>query len=289
MEVDGPGLRQLALTLCSNAPDWALRSIPGGLGVIFWGLAGRHRRGVHAHLREMFGERPRAQELRDEIGRFVSFARSFSEGLACMGPRAEEIDFEIEEQIPIAALRDPQQGCIVLTAHTTGLEMTGAAFQRAFKRSLIMVMRAEPNARAREISDTLRARAGIEVMHVGDDPLSSLDLARRLRAGAIAGIQCDRVPKGARSITASLFQKPFELPQGPFSLAAVLQVPLIPIFTRRVGFLRVAILACEPILLPRRPSEDTLSAAALRVSGQLEAWVRAHPTEWLDWGDANIH
>jgi KDO2-lipid IV(A) lauroyltransferase len=119
------------------------------------------------------------------------------------------------------------------------------------------------------------------VAYVGDDPLESLGLLSHLRRGGVVALQLDRLPPGMRGLAGELFGAPFGVPEGPFRLAAVSGAPIVPVFTRRVGYMEYEVDVGPPVRLPRRPSPAELDAAAGRVLGAMEAFVRANPTQWF--------
>ena len=270
----------------THGPRALLELAPVAFGALFWALRGRHRRGVRDNLRRILGPRSWLRERRDEMGTFIAFARSFAEGFAAMGARRGEVRIETEgaEHFDLIAAR--AQGCILVTAHTSSFELAGAALGHAREVEIVMAMRAEPNAAARRISDGARARGGLRVVHVGDDPLVALTLAGHLRRGAVVGLQIDRMPPGTRGLPVTLFGTPALLPMGPFALARATGSAILPVFTRRTGFLRARVRACAPVCVARRSTEAELCAAAQRVADAFEAWVREAPNEWLDWGGA---
>lgn len=284
MKHDGVFLRRLAMGGAARGPVALLRVAPPFFGALFWALRSEQRRGVRRNLARIVGARSRVASARDEIATFIAFARSFTEGMAALGPRADEVALDVVGREILTAALEAGSGCIFATAHTSSFEVAGAALHRALGVEVVMAMRAEPDGRARAVSDALRAKAGLVVEHVGDDPLAALGLARHLRDGAVVGLQIDRLPPGVRGLPVTLFGAPAELPMGPFALARVTGAPIVPVFTRRTGFLRAIVRAHPAIHIARRATRDDLTRAAQSVASELEAWIRAAPTEWLDWG-----
>jgi KDO2-lipid IV(A) lauroyltransferase len=279
-------LRRLALAGAANGPELLLRGAPPFFGTLFWALRPEHRRGVRENLARIVGPRTRLASAPDEIRTFIAFARSFAEGMAALGPRADDVVIDVEGDSVFRGALAGGQGCIFATAHTSSFEVAGAALHRTFGTSVVMAMRAEKDADARAVSDGVRTRAGLVIEHVGDDPLSALGLAAHLRRGAAVGLQIDRLPPGVRGLPVTLFGRPAELPLGPFVLARATSAPIVPVFTRRTGFLRAKIRALEPVRVPRRATRAEMAVAAQAIATLLEAWVREAPTEWLDWGGA---
>ncbi len=66
-----------------------------------------------------------------------------------------------------------------------------------------------------------------------------------------------------------------------FTLAAVANVPIIPVFVQRARYLEYEFVISEPIELPRRPSPEQLKNAAQRAADALEHFIFAHPTQWF--------
>jgi KDO2-lipid IV(A) lauroyltransferase len=57
--------------------------------------------------------------------------------------------------------------------------------------------------------------------------------------------------------------------------------PLVPVFTRRLGYMDYDVHVSEPVRLPRRPAPADLDAASSAVLRAMEAFVRANPTQWF--------
>jgi phosphatidylinositol dimannoside acyltransferase len=286
LDPDGAFLRRLALLGSSRGPELLVRGAPPIFGALFWALRRNHREGVRRNLRRILGPRPRWLERRDEIATFVAFARSMAEGMAAMGERRAQARVEVEGGERFDRVMAAGKGCIMVTAHTSAFELAGALLGELKGAEVVMVMRAEPDAGARRISDAARELGGLRVVHVGDDPLAVLPLVGHLRRGAVVALQIDRMPPRVRGLPVSLFGAPAELPLGPFVLAAATGAPVVPVFTRRTGFLEARLRVCEPVSVPRRASRAAMAELAGGVARELEQWVREAPTEWLDWGGA---
>jgi KDO2-lipid IV(A) lauroyltransferase len=267
-----------------RAPDVLLRAVPPLAGCLFWAALPAARAGAGRSLRRVLGPRGAWRERRDVLATFVAYGQSLAEGVAAFGPRAERVRFEIEAPDFFYELARGGRGCVFVTAHTSGFEVAGAGLGRALKLPVVMAMRAEANAEARAMHDAERERAGLEVVHVGDDPLASLTLAGQVRRGKAVGLQLDRMPPGARGVDVTLFGAPARLPLGPFALARATGAPLVAVWTRRTGFLRVRIRAQGPWQLSRRAGAGEIAAVAADVASSFEAWVGQAPHHWFDWG-----
>ena len=84
-----------------------------------------------------------------------------------------------------------------------------------------------------------------------------------------------------RSREVTFLGEPWRIPEGPLSLASLTGAPIVPVFTRRLGFLEYQAINCPPIYIPRKPTEEQLVEAAQTLTGHLEQFVRTHPTHWF--------
>src|SRR5206468_2973986 len=91
----------------------------------------------------------------------------------------------------------------------------------------------------------------------------------------------DRTHPGMRTRGATFLGEPFAVPEGLLVLASLSGAPIVPVFSRRLGFLAYETLNTAPIRLPRRPTPDTLDEAAQTLVTRLESFVREYPTHWF--------
>jgi KDO2-lipid IV(A) lauroyltransferase len=170
---------------------------------------------------------------------------------------------------------------ILGTAHTGGWQVAGLALEKLLGCEMLVVMRRERDPRSQALQEEARRRAGVRCAYVGDDPLEALGLLAHLRRRGAVAMQMDRVPPGMRGLPGTLFGAPFAVPEGPLRLAAISGAPLVPVFTRRLGYMDYDVHVAEPVRLPRRPAPGDLDAASSAVLRAMEAFVRANPTQWF--------
>jgi lauroyl/myristoyl acyltransferase len=266
-----------------HGPGWLLKYSPPVFGVAAAVLVAPKRRSVVANLRRIRGE---GSVLRDAIdtGRtFATYAGCLAEALSNGSKNAEVPQAEMigRDRVMEAAKRG--KGLVVVTIHTGGWETVGPLFSRIGLK-VMMVMEAERDARARELSDQARNAAGIKVAHVGQDALDSLPLLRHLQGGGVVALQVDRLPQGIRTEKVRLLGAPGEIPLGPLRLAQLSGAPLLPIFCSRVGYREYKVEAYPPIQLPKRASPAELAEAAQKVADAVTAFLRVHPTQWFHFG-----
>ncbi len=222
----------------------------------------------------------------DVVRTFSTFAFALTEALTTNADGGAPPTAMIYGERVLAEVRRAGRGAILATAHTAGWEVVGPLLSREHGMRVVMVMAKERDAKALELQDAARAARGVGVAHVaGDDPLASLELLGHARRGGAVALQVDRVPEGVRARRVQLFGAPGVVPEGPIRLAQLSGAPLVPVFAARLGHKRYLVRAYEPISVPRRPTERDLDAAAQTLADAMTSFIRAHPTQWLNFGD----
>jgi lauroyl/myristoyl acyltransferase len=266
----------------TRLPDWWLRTSPAPIAVGIALAQPKMRAQIAAAQARILGRRAPWIAALDVARAFASFGHCLAEGFAADGSPTSRFSFDVDGAAHLDAIRARNQGAIVVTAHAGSWEVAGGGL-RDQGLDVAIVMAAEANAGARAISDEARRKLGVEVLHVGDDPLAALPLLRRVRAGGFVALQIDRVPAGMKSVVGTLGGRPFALPEGPFSLARAARVPLLPVFTARLGHRRHRIELHPPIDVPL--GRASIEPAVGAVCTALESFLRRHPTQWFHFVD----
>jgi len=263
-----------------NGPEPFVRYSPPLWGLAFWaGLPGA-RKIVGDNLRRVLGSRPKWQERREVAEVFATYASCLTEAMLLDGRKVEMASLPrgVERYQACAA---EGRGVIIVTAHTAGWEFAGSVMRGVHPGEVWVVMQRERDEHARAIQDRARERAGVKVAHIGESAFDALPLLHALRKNAVVAMQLDRVPPGSRSRVARLPGGTWRIPEGPLTLAAVSGAPILPIFTRRLGFMRYEAEVAEPIRIARKPTEAQLDTAAQQMANAMHGFIRLHPTQWF--------
>ena len=131
-----------------------------------------------------------SQEQLDVARTFISYAGCLAEAIGGERPAAARAVRRLGEQ-GTRSLLESKGGLIVGTAHFGAWDAAAPLLARDFGRPVVVAMQAEADAAARAIHDSVRARAGVRVVHVGSHPLDALASAappaRRRHRGRAAG------------------------------------------------------------------------------------------------------
>lgn len=263
-----------------RGPEPFVKYSPPLWGLAFWAGMPHARKIVRDNLRRVLGPRPRLQETREVAEVFATYASCLTEAMLLDGRKVQMASLPrgVERYQACAA---EGRGVIIVTAHTAGWEFAGSVMRGVHPGEVWVVMQRERDEHARAIQDRARERAGVKVAHIGESAFDALPLLHALRKNAVVAMQLDRVPPGSRSRVAKLPGGTWRIPEGPLTLAAVSGAPILPIFTRRLGFMQYEAEVAEPIRIARKPTEAQLDTAAQQMGNAMHAFIRLHPTQWF--------
>ena len=266
----------------ARGPYALVRYSPPLWGLGFAALLGRQRAVVRRTLRMVLGPRPAWQELRDVGAVFANFACSMTDAMLVGSGRGYSPSVSAVAPWHFNEALALGKGMIMATAHTAGWDLGGPILSGVQPAEVLVVMEPERVADARELQDAMRRRAGVNIVHVGPDPLASLPLLHHLRhKHGVVAMKFDRVAPTMRSRPVRFFGAQWRVAEGPLSLAALTGAPIVPVFTRRLGFLEYQCVIMPCITLPPKPTPADLDDAAGRLASALERFVRSYPTSWF--------
>lgn len=269
----------------SHGPEMLVRYSPPLFGWAFGAALAEQRRAVRNALRLVHGPRPAVVELRDVAEVFANFASSMTDAMLLGSGRGYHATNRPVNDWYMQSTIARGKGVIVATAQTAGWDVAGGLLHASAEREVLVVMEREPDPVARRLHDSTRNRAGVRVVHVGEDPLSSLPLLKHLQHGGVVALKFDRIHEGMRTLPVTFFNQPWSVPIGPLYLSSLTGAPIIPCFTRRLGFLEYQPINCQPIYVPRRATQEQLAVAAQSLTTSLESFVRDYPTQWIRFHD----
>lgn len=282
--VEGALLRRLARWGACHGPRWWVEHSPSFFGVVLGLGSGGPRRAVQRNLGAILGQRSRWEELAQTAATFSAYGHCLAESLASERPEALDAKPHIRNRGALDAALSGARGLVIVTAHAGGWDRAAQGLAKEIGRQVLVVMQPEANQAAREFHNLERGQHGVKVVHVAH-PLDGLELLRHLRNGGVVAVQIDRVPAGMRSLPVNLFASPFQLPEGPFALAAAAQTPLVSVFARRRGYFDYEMVVGDLIEIRRKAGCEELRQSAQRIAGELEAFVRETPTQWFHFDD----
>jgi KDO2-lipid IV(A) lauroyltransferase len=269
----------------SQGPEWWLKVGPPIFGWAAAACVPSARRAVRRNLHRIRGPKGPVRDARDVLATFSAYASCLAETLSGDSPKGARRPHALVfgEHFVLDAL-ELKRGIIIVTAHTGGWEAAGPLLGKTYGLDVMLVTNAEEDPEAGALQDRARLRTGVSIAKVGD-PLASLPMLRHLRGGGVIALQLDRLVPGMRSRSVPLLDGTCEIPEGPFHLAQLSGAPILPIFCARRGHREYLVHAFEPRQLPRRASDLQMEEAATHVASCMTRFLRAHPTQWFQFGD----
>jgi KDO2-lipid IV(A) lauroyltransferase len=217
---------------------------------------------------------------------FAAYAACFAESIGGERLSPEAVRHRIHGEEHLDKALSGGRGAVLATAHIGAWDLASRWLPSLYQgRTIIVVMASEADASARQLHDRVRTQGGVRVAHLTEDPLDGVTLLGELRRGSLICVQLDRAPASPRTVTVPLFGEPFQMPVGPYLLAALARVALVPIFVARRGFLDYEVDIGAPIELKSRPCPSELEEAAKHAAAHMEQFIRAHPTQWFHFED----
>lgn len=283
MGLDSAYWRRLAWLGAARGPTIWLRWSPGPIGLVAAAVSPHQRVRVRENLRSLLGRRNTVVETIDVARTFVHFAQSLAESLSLDTPK-RQASLRVVGQHNLQKALDAGRGVILGTAHTAGWEAALVALERLSDADVLVAMRPERDPTARGFHP-LSHGSGMRVVHVGDDPLSSLPMLQHVRSAGVVAMQLDRCPPGMRSYQVEAGRKTWTLPAGPFALAAATGAPLVLALTTRTGFLSYDLRVTKPLRVERHGAGQRPRAVEV-VARELARHVYAAPTQWFDFQPA---
>jgi phosphatidylinositol dimannoside acyltransferase len=273
-------LRRLAWLGAARGPFWVLRYTPPLVGWTAAVVSKDARRRVLQNLQRIRGRAPAWRDTIDTMRTFASFAGALGESLATGSKNERPIERIVEGEEHLRAVMGGP--FIIGTIHSGGWDVLGSLLTGKLQLDMVVVMAHEADAAAERLHDEVRGKMRVRVVHVGNDVLDALPLLGQLRRGGVVAMQLDRTPPGMRSVPVRLFDADGAMPEGPFQLARLARVPLLPIFCARLGFRRYRIVIHPPVRLDRKAPPEATAAAAQSIADDMTAFLRVHPSQWFN-------
>lgn len=254
---------------------------PTFFGVAFACALPKERAKIRGSLRRLLGQRGALEETIDVVRTFVTYAHCLAESLAVERPESVAAVPRVRGEGYLRAALEGGRGAIIATAHAGAWDAAARFLARDHRAGVLVVMAREGDPAARGLQDVLRERSGVRVAHVGGHPLESLKVLGHLRRGGLVAIQLDRIVDLETTLDVTLGRQPFRVPVGPFQLAKLAHVPILPVFTRRTGYFRHEVEVQAPIRVAADAGEVAIAAAAAEVTRAMERFLTENPTQWF--------
>jgi KDO2-lipid IV(A) lauroyltransferase len=251
------------------------------LAFLWYRLDRRHREITRRNLEFAYGLELSAGE-RERLARgvfrhFVLFAWETLEMLlAPLSRISKKVIIRGEERLAAALAQG--RGAIVIAAHAGNWEYTVLGYGLQY-RPVAVVGREMDHPWGRRLARYLRQRGGNLMV---DKQKGLKEILSQLKQNRPVGIVIDQNTTTEGGLLVDFFGKPTRTTPVAAILARHRDIPVLPVFSRRLpgGRHLLAIFPPIPMEKTRDPQADILRHLQLQ-SRAVEAWVRACPEQWL--------
>ena len=278
---------------------WGVRRCPwflepvliAGYSALIWLFCGKVRRRIVRNLKVLDPHSPALIHSFRSIAVFWNFAWVMADG-ARENRGGREIRWEVEGLDHFREAAKHDGGLVLMTAHMGSYDLAARFFAGRFERQVNPVRAPERNAAAQEFAEQARAgeeQDGVSTKVNRSDGMLGVELVKALSDGQAVAIQGDRVMFDVSPIKVPFGKEwQWQLPKGPFALAAASRAPIYPVFIIRSGYqqFRVEVGARIEVKLARGPERDLAIRSAAEEWGRvLEDVVRRCGTQWFVFED----
>ena len=228
------------------AKDWGVRRVPFFLEPIFlftytlafFLVCAPPRRAVMANLAVIIpGSEPWANFFR-AFRVFWNFSWSMVDTTRAQA-EPDAIDWEIVGLENFQKIANGDGGAVILTAHMGSYDLAAPVFAGKFKRKMNAVRAPERQESLQDYAAGVREANesdAFSIKYNRPGNMLGIELAKALAAGEVVAIQGDRIMFDVAPVTTVWNGRTFQMPKGPFALAAASKCPLYPIFIVRTGW-----------------------------------------------------
>jgi len=247
---------------------------------------GAPARASRSFLRHVLGREPR---LAERIRHWYSFAAVLLDRVFLLGNRSSYFAVTIEQEEIVLEIVRQGRGALLLVSHFGSFEVMRVTGQRQHQLPLRIVVDRQHGAMLTQLLEALDPALAAGVIDASQrGPTLALVLKQALDQGHLLGLMADRAHAGQRTVDVQFMNRPAPLPENPWVLASVLQVPVILAFGIYEGGNRYRIrfeLLAQRVVLPRASRSLAIQGYAQAYADRLEAQVRAAPYNWFNFHD----
>ncbi len=267
----------------THLPQWGIFLFVTLFTTFFYFALLNIRRAIASNLEQILGPC-------GFLTRELRIYRTFWNFAWCLTERYEQFrpgrsfDTDIEGSEHWESLAESGRGFIFVTSHLGNWEMGSTLPATRHQKTVHLVREQEMDPSAQEFIEGLLARFSQSnyVTHFAGDLELALKLFEALGRGEIVALQADRPRVDGRTRPANLFGKTLDFPVGPYALARLADVDLLPVFILRKGRRKYQVVVREPVRVPRTEDRNADFGESLeKVACEVEAAIRRAPYQFF--------
>ena len=175
------------------------------------------------------------------------------------------------------------EGFVMLSSHIGNAEMCGYMLSTKQKRMNVLTFPGE-KASIRAWRETMLSANNIRMISAGEDMGWLVTLNNAMADGEIASIHADRNFGSAKTLTVNLLGAEADIPQGPFSVAAMRELPVLAAFTMKTGLKRyeVLLIRIDSPGMEGLSRPEKMQSLADAYAEAVEKVLQQYPLQWYN-------
>lgn len=213
---------------------------------------------------------------------FNLFGQALVDKIATYAGYGSALTFDFENEDELRRLAANGKGALLIGAHLGNWEIASQLMHRINARVYVLMLENE-HARIKELIESVTDERSFEVIPLTDDISMIIKIKTALDAGGIICMHADRYLNRSRTLELDFLGDKMLFPEGPFVLAAKLQVPVSFVYAIKTDTTHYDF-SCTTGMLNEPAPKIAAAYVAL-----LERMARKYPHQWYNfydyWGD----
>ena len=213
---------------------------------------------------------------------FENLGVNFVEVLLFPFVRKEEYGerFRLEKKGGVNEALGADRGALILGFHYSNWEIMGIASFLLQREIVALARPLKGRMKLNNFLNDLRSSTGLTTIPNKD---TARDVMRLLKENRMVAFLGDQREKRSKAVWVELFGEKVPTSKGIVALAMKTGAPVIPIYSRRDGFLRYTVVCDDPLPIERKGAskDELIYRNARRVNALLERLVAERPHEWF--------
>ena len=217
--------------------------------------------------------------LREVFAHVHAFASTLLDRVYMAAGEFDRFELEIDGLAVLDRALAQGHGCVLLGSHLGSFDLMSLAHRALDGREVHLMMRVDPNSRARRIAGIDDQRMNLIQLGRPDSYLRAYEVLKR---GGVVAVLADRA-EGGVSLQADFLGRPAALPVGPHVLAARAQAPCVLCFGLYEGGRRYRVRFVAFDVGPAQvPAAHAQQPAVDRYAALLAEQARRTPLNWFN-------
>lgn len=224
---------------------------------------------------------------------FWQFGMAMVDKIAVWKGEVRIEDVVVDGSPIIRQLLQEKRGAVLVISHLGNFEVCRCLSSRHPQMRLTVMVHTKSSQKFNRFVREQLGHSHADLLQVTDiTPATAMMLSERVERGEFVVIAGDRVPVAApqNCIMADFLGQPAPFPAGPFTLAAILRVPMVSVFCARDPAIQHRYRIqfewlSEEVQVPRKQRPVYLQKLVREYARQLEAQGRKYPLQWFNFFD----